>query len=56
MAEALGVSRGEIELADQQAGDIIQSNPEALGLPAPAPGGSVKSPLPAAEVNQPIST
>lgn len=34
-ADALGVSRGEIELADQQRGDIMQENPEALGLPAP---------------------
>lgn len=35
-AEALGVSRGEIELADQQANQIVQSNPEQLGLPPPA--------------------
>lgn len=41
-AEALGVSRVELEMADQEAGKIEQSNPEALGLPAPkvAPGQS----------------
>ena len=34
-AEALGISRGEIELADQQASEMVENNPEALGLPAP---------------------
>lgn len=34
-AEALGVSKGEIEMADQQAQEVAQSNPEAMGLPSP---------------------
>lgn len=38
-AEALGVSRGEIELADQEANQMIQSNPQALGI-EPAGGGT----------------
>lgn len=35
LAEALGVSQGEIEIADAQASQMVESNPEALGLPAP---------------------
>jgi len=35
-AEALGVSQGEIEIADQQAQQVVESNPEAMGLAAPA--------------------
>lgn len=34
-AEALGISRGEIEIADEQANQLIESNPEALGLAPP---------------------
>lgn len=34
-AEALGVSKGEIELADEQANQVVQNNPESLGLSPP---------------------
>ncbi len=49
MADALGISRGEVELADQQRGDIVQSNPEALGLPANKPESGVPSVVPPTE-------
>lgn len=35
-AEALGVSQGEIELADEQANQVIQNNPESLGMSPPS--------------------
>lgn len=35
-AESLGVSQGEIEIADEQANQVIQENPEAMGLKPPA--------------------
>jgi len=44
-AEALGVTQGEIELADEQAAQLMESNPEMVGLPAPEE--SVPSQLPA---------
>lgn len=44
-AESLGVSRGEIELADQQAAQIMQSNPEQLGVTPPEPQQPIVSPL-----------
>lgn len=52
-ADALGVSRGEIELADQQASDIVENNPEVMGIESPiqipdmkaAKGAPVTSPL-----------
>lgn len=34
-AEALGVSRGEIEIADEQATQMVQDNPQAMGLEPP---------------------
>ncbi len=43
-AEALGISRAEIEIADEQANQIVQNNPQALGLEPP--GQPVASPLP----------
>jgi len=46
-AEALGVSQGEIEIADEQANQIVQENPQLLGLEPP--GQAVPSPL---ETNQ----
>lgn len=52
-AETLGISRGEIELADQQAQDTVQNDPEAMGLESPmqqkdmkaAKGAPITSPL-----------
>lgn len=35
-AEALGISQGEIEMANEQRDQVIQNNPEQLGLKAPA--------------------
>jgi hypothetical protein len=34
-ADTLGISQGEIEMADQEATKMVQDNPEQLGLPAP---------------------
>lgn len=34
-ADSLGVSRAEMELADTEAKEMIDKNPEALGMPAP---------------------
>ncbi len=50
---ALGISQGEIELADQQRGEMVDQNPEAMGLESPmqqsqmkaAKGAPVTSPL-----------
>lgn len=36
-AESLGISRGEIELADQSANQLVQTNPEQLGIAPPSP-------------------
>jgi len=52
-ADALGISRGEIELADQQANDIVENKPEVMGIESPiqipdmkaAKGAPVTSPL-----------
>ncbi len=45
-AEALGISRGEIELADEQANQVVQNNPESLGLAPPQQAQPIASPLP----------
>lgn len=44
-AEQLGVTQGEIELADQQAAQVASSNPEQMGLPSPGGNVPVKSPM-----------
>jgi hypothetical protein len=38
-ADTLGISQGEIEMADQEATKMVQDNPEQMGLPSPEQTG-----------------
>lgn len=53
-AESLGVSQGELELADQQRTEMVEKNPETLGLESPIQAKDMKASK-AAPIQSPLS-
>jgi hypothetical protein len=40
-SDSLGISRAEVEFADQQAQSLMKTNPQAVGMEPPQPSGNV---------------